>query len=76
MRQHRRGQRILHGELRKNARHLERPPDPPADNLRLGLPGDIDAIQPDLPGIRFQLAGYQVEEGRLACSIWPDDGGQ
>ena len=68
--------RLLHRERRENAGDLEGAADAVAHDLGRRAPGQIDAIEQDLAGIRLQRAGDQIEERALARAIGADDGGQ
>src|SRR5476649_151629 len=58
----------------KYSRDLERPREPHARDRRRRGARDIAAIELDAARGRRQEVGQQVEAGRLACTIGPDQG--
>src|SRR5262245_53221401 len=71
---HRGDKKVLeHGEAFKRSRDLKGAPDAgPTALMRAGA-GDVLAIEQDLAIVRIKHARDQVEEGRFAGAVWPDD---
>src|ERR1700739_1264751 len=61
------------GEFRKDFGNLERPGHAAGDALMRCKSGDMAAIEVDGAGSRWEESADQVEEGRLARAIRPDD---
>ena len=63
-------------EPREQVRQLERPPEAEAGALGSAQTRDVLALDHDRTLGGAQLARYQVEIGRLARAVRPDDGGE
>src|SRR5262245_20005441 len=69
---HRQGHRFERAEMRKQGVDLERARETAFDPHRRLEAGDLLAAEEDLPGIRPQHAGHQVDQGRLAGAVRAD----
>ena len=76
MRLHRRVERFRNGERRENACHLKCAGDAAADNLGSRQPDEIGPVQYNAALIGPKRAANQVEQRRLAGSVWANHGGQ
>jgi hypothetical protein len=65
---------LQHGEGREHVGELERAPDPETGARGRAPPGDVPALEEDTAFARAILPAQQVEEGRLARPVGPDDG--
>src|SRR5579871_1573732 len=63
---------VLYRHGRKTACDLEGASDATMHPLRLGQPEDILAVEQHLTGVGRERAADQVEEGRLASTVWSD----
>src|SRR5918912_1235132 len=63
---------VERGELRIDARDLERAREPLARASRRRERRDVLAGEDDAPGIRREVAGELSDEGRLAGAVRPD----
>src|SRR5207248_1784297 len=61
-------------EMGKYSRDLERPCEPHAGDCRRRTAGDVSPVETDATGRRRQEVSEQVEAGRLARAIGPDQG--
>src|SRR5271169_2032924 len=59
--------------VREDVGDLVRPGDAPVRDPVGRKPGDLAAIEQDMPGRRPQDAGQTVEERALARTVWSDD---
>src|ERR1700724_642553 len=64
------------GETREHALDLQGPLHSEAADLVRLEAGDVAALEEHAATVRGQQAGYQIEEGRLAGAVRPDDGMQ
>ena len=67
---------LHHREAGKQIGQLKRAADAGAGARRRGQARDVAAVEQDLAGARGELSGDQVEVGRLAGAVRPDDRGQ
>ena len=66
---------FTHGHIGKGRRRLKRPRQPVFHDLVRRKPTDIAPLEPDRPGGGRQGSGDEVEAGRLARTVWPDQPG-
>ena len=64
---------LEHGHAREDIDALKRTRQAKPDDLMRWHPGDAPALERDLSAARLQMAGDQVEEGGLTCTVRPDD---
>src|SRR5690242_12641727 len=64
---------LEHRELGKNVGALERTPHAHAADAVRRHASDIAAVEENLAGGRLQMAGDEIEQGRLAGAVRPDD---
>jgi hypothetical protein len=67
---------LAHGEMREQLRELERAPEPAPRAVRRRHGGDVLASQQHAALAGLQLPGDEVEIGRLARAVGPDDGSE
>ena len=63
---------LAHRQVREHRRDLERPRQAHASDCRRGGTGDVLAVEPDAARGGRQKVGEQVETGRLARTVGPD----
>ena len=63
---------LEYGELRKDVGSLKRASDAHAADAVRRRAGDVAAVEQHLAAIGAQMAGDQVEKGRLAGAVRPD----
>ncbi len=71
-RHHRGGDRLGHGEARKDRDELKRAREPAIGELHRADPGNAPSHEQDLAGGRLQQPGEQVDQGGLAGPVRPD----
>jgi hypothetical protein len=69
-------QRFADGEARKDAGDLKGPGNAASNDLGRRQAGNIFSAQQNAAMVGQQGPHNQVEERRLAGTIWPDDGGE
>ena len=61
-----------HAQAAEQRGDLEGADEAAPDPRRLRQPGDFGVVEQDLPGVRRQRAGHQIDEARLAGAVRPD----